>query len=491
MTPLSLTFRVRMTAWYLAVMSSLFVLALAGMYVGMRETMLRNIDKDLAQRAEEMTHYLWRHHDLRGRHDSPMTWEDAFYRASGVQPSEELYQLQDDTGFWLYQSPAMKALEIPGANPDLGSPTHIMSLSRGEHHLRVLTRSVVVAQKTYVFQFASYIDPSLAVLDRFRTISVITLVLLLLTASLSGYWLSGRAIAPIAKITTTAQRLSERNLSERIPLPRVHDELHELTRVLNETFARLEASFRRVRQFTADASHELRTPVTVIRTTAEVAMEHQRDSTEYNDMMRIILQESETVSELIERLLTMARTDSGATQAPLAAASIADVMGDIRDPAKAMAANADLLLTITVTHDQTQVLTHGPTLKRLLLILIENACQYTRAGGSIHIRTSHTAEHVILEIRDTGIGIKEEDLPRLFERFFRGENARQFRAGGSGLGLAIAQSLTEPLRAVITIESTLGRGTSIRLRLNRASAPSEPSEPADSAFTAGATPSRA
>jgi len=459
-----------MTAWYLAVMALIFVLTLAGMFLGMRAAMLQNIDSDLENRANEMIHYLWKHHDLRGRNDSPMTWEDSFYRSSGMQRDEELYQLQDYTGAWLYQSPAMKDLAIPGAAPDLKDTTHLTSLSRGQHHLRVLTRSVVVAGKIFVFQFVAYIDPTLAVLDRFKAVSLIALPLLLLTASAGGYWLSGRAIAPIAKITATAQRLSERNLSERIPLPRAHDELHELTIVLNETFGRLEASFQRVRQFTADASHELRTPVTVIRTTAEVATERTRDSKEYDEMMHVILQESETMSQLVENLLSLARRDSGEATAPLTTASIAEVMEDIKGQAGAMAAIGKLALTIAATSNQMQILTHRSTLKRLLLILVENACQYTPEGGSIRISVSHTDAHAFLEVQDTGIGIAQDDIPHLFERFFRGANAREFRSAGSGLGLSIAQALAEPLEAVITIKSAPLQGTVVRLRVNRANA---------------------
>jgi signal transduction histidine kinase len=230
-------------------------------------------------------------------------------------------------------------------------------------------------------------------------------------------------------------------------------------------FVRLEDSFRRVTQFTADASHELRTPVAIIRTTAEVVRSRPREAREYVEALDRILAESERTTELIEDLMLLARADAHAadmTREPVALGELTQAAcGDARvlGEAAGIRVSAGEVRDCTVEGD-------ARALRRLLLILLDNAIKYSRPGGAVQVRLRvEPGGRAVVEVQDDGIGIAAEDLPHIFERFYRASKDRSRKVGGVGLGLSIAQWIARRHGGDIVVESRLGEGSVFRVRL--------------------------
>jgi heavy metal sensor kinase len=263
----------------------------------------------------------------------------------------------------------------------------------------------------------------------------------------------------------TARNISAQNLSSRLDVPQTRDELQRLSETLNGMLSRIELAFKKITQFTADASHELRTPVAVMRTRAELSLRKARSADEYRDVIAEVLAELEKTSGLIEQLMFLARADSGAETLQFTATDLAAVLREACHQGAALAEAKQIAFHESISDGA--MLTQGdPTsLRRLFLILIDNAVKYTPSGGQVEVSLQRTGGYATVEVRDTGIGISEADLPNVFERFYRADKARTRELGGVGLGLSIGRWITEVHGGTIEVHSTPGRGSVFQVRL--------------------------
>jgi heavy metal sensor kinase len=269
--------------------------------------------------------------------------------------------------------------------------------------------------------------------------SALALPIVLAIAGFVGYWLARRALAPVERMTQQAEHITAGLLHERLPTGTVDDELGHLARVFNDLLSRLEQSFEQLRRFTSDASHELRTPLTLIRSVGEVALQQSGTIEEYRDTIGSMLEEVNHLTSLVENLLTIARADAG--QIPLRRS----VFG-----AAELAREAGGLLEVLIEDKRQRLEFAGDERVRLegdrllirqaLVNIIHNAVKYTPTGGAISVRiVRERDERVRLEIADTGPGIPPEHAARIFDRFYRVDQARTGNGSGAGLGLSIAQ----------------------------------------------------
>jgi signal transduction histidine kinase len=206
-----------------------------------------------------------------------------------------------------------------------------------------------------------------------------------LVASAGGYWLSRKAVAPVGEIARAAQSISEHELSKRLPILQTGDELQSLSETLNEMFARLERAFERVTQFTADASHELRTPIALMRTRTEIALRKQRSEADYRETIVRVHQELERTSALIENLMTLARADSRGGGLQVASTNLNEVLLEISEAARLLAEGKSILYDQRLPETPLRVSGNAPSLRRLFLILIDNAVKYTPREGRISV----------------------------------------------------------------------------------------------------------
>jgi heavy metal sensor kinase len=293
----------------------------------------------------------------------------------------------------------------------------------------------------------------------------IAIPLLLICSAFGGYWISTRALAPVDQITKTARTISAQNLSSRLVVPPTGDELQRLSETLNGMLDRLEAAFKKITQFTADASHELRTPVAVMRTRAELSLRKARSPEEYRDVIAEVLSELEKTSGLIEQLMFLARADSGAETLHFSPTNVSEVLREACHQGSALAEAKQIGFQEQISSDSMWIRGDASSLRRLFLILIDNAVKYTPANGQVEVSLQRNNGYAIAQVRDTGIGIAENDLSNVFERFYRADKARTRELGGVGLGLSIGRWITEVHSGTIEVQSAPGRGSVFQIRL--------------------------
>jgi signal transduction histidine kinase len=324
-----------------------------------------------------------------------------------------------------------------------------------------------VNSETYYVRLATALEPSYLALDGFRKLALWLIPFMVLAAAAGGYWLSRRAMAPVGRIIEDARSISAQSLSRRLVVPEARDEVRLLSLTLNELIERLESAFRRIAQFTSDASHELRAPVALIRGTAEGALMESRESEVYRDALADILVESERTTKLIEDLMTLARADAESPPFIMLPTNLEEPLENACGYGRKLAANKHIRFRVAVSRGTPAVLGASSALQRLFLILIDNAVKYTPTRGSVEVELAATDSVAVVTVGDTGIGIAADDLKHIFERFYRADKARQRDSGGAGLGLSIARWVADVHGAVIDVESTPGRGIALSRLFSR------------------------
>jgi heavy metal sensor kinase len=301
-------------------------------------------------------------------------------------------------------------------------------------------------------------------LAAFRTILAYSTLSVLALATAGGFILAGRLLKPIDRITGTAREIGESALNRRIQVSG-DDELGTLASTLNEMMGRLELAFDRQKQFTADASHELRTPLAVIQAESTLALEKDRPAEEYRKSLELVSQEVAYMSSIIEKLLFLARSDSGQPVLydvePL---NLKDLLLEIEPDIRTLAEEKGLTFRfeaaggVLVTGDRIR-------LRQLFLNILQNAVNYTVPGGSVKLSLSSHRKNALVVVSDTGIGIPAEHLPHIFQRFYRADKSRSRAEGGTGLGLAIARHIAEAHGGSIEVESHPGQGSRFKVTL--------------------------
>jgi heavy metal sensor kinase len=314
-----------------------------------------------------------------------------------------------------------------------------------------------------VVQVAQSLQDIQNTLQRLLISLLISVPVLVILAGVGGSFLVARALEPIDRITSTARKISAKDLSQRLNLSSTDDEVGRLAQTFDGMLARLEDSFRRERQFTNDASHELRTPLAAMQAILSVIHEKQRKPEEYQLALDDLAEETDRLRTLIENLLRLARSDEQAPEL-FEAVDISTLINDVCDSMRPLAEAKQLSLTNQGSSDKI-IWGNSDDLIRLFVNLIDNAIKYT-ISGNIDLQVSSIGEQAVrVVVADTGIGISVENLPHIFDRFFRADKSRF--SGGAGLGLAIAREIVVEHHGTIDASSAIGQGTSITIQFAR------------------------
>jgi two-component system, OmpR family, heavy metal sensor histidine kinase CusS len=282
---------------------------------------------------------------------------------------------------------------------------------------------------------------------------------------LIGYQVALRGIRPVEEMATTARHISSTNLRERIRPEGYPFELASLAATFNEMLDRLEESFERISRFSADIAHDLRTPVNNIRGETEVALARARTVVEYRDVLGSCLEEAVRLSELISDLLFLARAESPLSHLRREPIDVGQLLNGVREYYEASAADSGIVLTTSIGDKPVIGEMDRTLIQRAVGNLVSNAVAHTPAGGSVVLGAEAEAAAIRIEVADTGVGIPGEDLPRVFDRFYRVDSSRSKASGGTGLGLAIVQSIMALHGGKAEITSLPGQGTRVTLRM--------------------------
>src|SRR6267143_1417399 len=302
-------------------------------------------------------------------------------------------------------------------------------------------------------------------LRRLRRDFVFGVPLILLLASLGGYFLARKSLSPITRMNQQTQRITAQNLSAQLDVANPRDEVGRLALTINALLARLDAAFQEQKRFIADASHELRTPIAVLRGETEVALEQERVTAEYKESLALIKDEAERLSRIVENLFMLARQPVDAPSTIREPVRLDEIVADCARAASVLATQKGLRLEIEGSLPAITVKGDDEMLKRMLLNLLDNAVKYTPAGGEISIALGSQNGDAHIVVTDTGIGIPAEDQSRIFDRFYRVDKARSRALGSAGLGLSIARWIVEGHGGSLSVESEVGRGSAFTVEL--------------------------
>jgi heavy metal sensor kinase len=299
---------------------------------------------------------------------------------------------------------------------------------------------------------------------RFLLVMAAVLPIALLLAGGGGWMLARRALKPVDRMAETARRISAEHLTGRLEETGAGDELDKLARTLNEMLGRLDAAFKEMRQFTADASHELQTPLTILKGEMEVGLRSLRSPEEYQRILKSALEETDRIAHLVEGLLLLARADAGVLRMDRHPVDLGQLIEEISGQTRILAEARSVNLHLGPVKPVSAEGDHAH-LRRLLLNLVDNGIKYTPPGGHVTISLQSEGGWASIRVEDTGIGIPPEDQARIFQRFYRSAGARLRGEGGAGLGLCIARSIAEAHGGRIELESAPGQGSAFTVFL--------------------------
>ncbi len=409
----------------------------------------------LSRRADRLTDLLRK---IRGESEEVRERE---YLDFATATGDGLIEVFRTDGSRAFPPPSDDARAFPWPKP--ANREQFIEAKYAGQKYRVLNSPVQIGNESYDLLLAAPLAGNLALLDRFTLGLLVAMPVLLLASAGCGYFVSRRALLPVDRITAQARNITVWNLSDRLPVSSTSDELQRLAETCNEMLARLDTAVEQIRNFTSNASHELRSPLSFARTMAEVALMNPHIDRESAKTFKEIVQECTKATVVLEDLLILARADSDRGSARFEALELASAANEVCQSLQEHATAKGNSIRCTFSHRQkTAIRADAAILKRLIWILLDNAIKYTLSPGLIEVGVESTTDKIMLSIQDNGIGIAESDLPHVFERFYRAADARDI-VEGSGLGLAIAKWIADIHHAELQVVSRAGTGTRVQV----------------------------
>jgi heavy metal sensor kinase len=456
--------RVRLTVWYVTIFGLLLVGFSVYIYAVSSKDLYKRLDRSLSNSARiTAASFAAEVEETRGN------------AAAGAKESLSEITLPDvwvaifegdrllATDFPEGRRPVLPS-EMPSSNSGEGPPVFATLAGAGTEGARQAVLPIRIQGGLYFILVEQPLDDLAGQLASLRRIFYVGLPAALLVAGLGGFVLAKKSLAPVVAMSDQAERISARNLHERLEVKNANDELGHLARLFNDLLSRLDRSFESMRAFMADASHELRTPLSIIRGEADVALSRDRDKAEYTEALAIIQDEAERLSRVVDNMLALARADAGQRPLKVEEFYLNDLVEECYKSAHVLAIQRGLSLTVEPAPD---IAFRGDEdlLRRMLINLLDNAIKYTQPGGSVVVRLSEEGSSIKMVVSDTGIGIPAESVVRVFERFYRVNKARSRADGGTGLGLAIAKWAAEAHDGTIEVTSEPERGSTFTVVL--------------------------
>ena len=484
MRPLS--FRTRLWLGHVAVLAAMLALASLGADWALGRVLLGRVDDEILSLATTEQSAL---------QTNPATPVRVVEIAPGP-PSfvrlDKLVQITDLDGHVVARSATLGSARLP-TSPDLlarlrdGQTVFGTVADFGEEPIRMVSLPVAVGREPHAIQVAMSLDDAYAAMQFGRWLFLSMSLVILAVIGLTGALLARKALRPIDQMVTRARRIGEANLADRLPHPGTADEIGRLVETLNEMLGRLERSFEVRRMFSADASHELRSPLSRLRAELEVALRRPRPVAEYEETLRSCLDEVERIQSMIEELLELARIDTNEDQELPEPISVTDL---VEAAVLAVRPRAQQQGVVVVADALTDVFVNAAPVaaKVALANILDNAVKFSPPGGQVRVAVTAAADEAIITVSDTGPGVSPEEAEQLFRPFYRGKASRSAGVPGVGLGLAISRVLVQRQGGRISLDARAQKGATFSMHLPRASRLSE--EDALSPTSSSAVPPR-
>ena len=468
--------RFKITFWYtitLFITLSIFSLLI---YNSMRNTLYENLDRLLAFRGEGVSDAIEAYVETEeletGRLPKSHVKSGTFIKIVQPMLTGEAYdptltaievRVLDLKGNLLAGSPgSASAPEIPPhslADALKGDASYETIKVEGEDTvLRSYTTPASGPKGTlYIVQAYRSLYHTEFALKKLRSMITFLLPLIVLFTGAVGMVFARIALKPVHGMITTIRQITAENLSLRIKPPGTRDEIRELADIFNDMLARLEDSFKSQKRFIQDVSHELKTPLTIIKGELEVALKRARSAQEYTSILQSNLEETDKIARIVENLLTLAKFDNREVSLKISKMELAPVIRGLAEDLSSVAEKKNVEIIVSLADELPEIDADKDQIRRALLNILDNAVKYTGAGGRITMEAGRERGGVTARITDTGAGIPEADMPHIFKRFYRADASRA--SAGFGLGLAIAKSIIDAHGAEITVKSSPGEGS--------------------------------
>lgn len=449
------TIRARLTGWYALALTAMMVVYATATFVAVRHEFLEQLDERLHDDFEAAEGRLSR--ALDGR----VEWIDA--HRDGQDDEARGYEVWASTGEQIHRSGAhtqLPPVSLAGTDTSYRYETII---ANGEPW-RTITAPVTIDGHSAVLRVSRSEERVREELSEVLVVLALGLPLVVALAGVGGYLLARRALAPIDHLASEARRITAERLHERLKVPNDRDEIGRLTGVINQTIARLESSFDQLRRFTADSSHELRTPLAVVRGIGEAAVAERRTPAEYEEAIGSMLEEIDRMSSLVDTLLRLSHGDAGTIRVSREPVDLDQLARDVAGSLGILAEERNQKVIVDATTRVT-VRADRLVLREAVTNVLDNAIKYGPDGSTVTMRVERVGDEGLLAITDEGPGVAAEHRDRIFNRFFRIDEARSRERGGAGLGLAIAKWAVEINGGRITVHEPRDGGSEFRLSL--------------------------
>ena len=451
--------RVRLTLWYGTALAIILVVFGGALYATLAHGLRDQIDRSLEETAAVAVRALEQH-----RVGPFLPFEALAAEFPELAVLDKSFQIFSPAGKVTIQSPNLGRKDIPLSRTALGAALNghatLESARFGdESPVRLLSVPILIdGTLVNIVQVGTSLRPVEELLRRLLLVLLVSLPAALAVALGGGWFLAGRALQPVEAITQAASRIAAGDLTQRLTVAHSQDEIGRLSATFNDMIARLEASFRQVRQFSADASHELRTPLTVMKGETELALRRVRPAEDYKLVLESSLEEIDRMVRIVDELLFLSRADLGEVRIESRPVRLDALAEDVQRQAAGLGQELDVQVMagtvepVTVQGDELR-------LRELLLNLVDNAVKYSQPGGKVEITLARDGATARLSVRDDGIGISAEARARIFDRFYRADEARAHAKKGTGLGLSICKWIVEAHHGRIEVQSTVGQGS--------------------------------
>jgi heavy metal sensor kinase len=454
----------KLTLWYGGILALILIIFSSGVYIYFRNSLQISIDVKIKSIAEVLAS------SMTDTHNQSVfgNFERYLENVLGRKPKGKFIQIIDASGKIGAKMNDIETETIPVSfntmERALKGEAVYETMENVNPRLRMLTLPILENKKiTSIVQVGSSLADFDETMRKLLIIMIISIPTSIGATIILGYFMAKKSLRPVDQIRRAAVKISSSNLDERIDIKGRKDELSRLAETFNAMINRLKDAFQRVNQFSIDVSHELKTPLTILKGETEVALRKERANEEYKKLLESNLEEIDRMSRIIDDLLLLSKADSKDMKLNVENISLRDLLADVCMNMKIVATNKGIDLAVNELAD-VRFIGDELKLRRMLLNIIENGIKYTQEGGIVTVSSSADNGYAYITVKDNGTGISKDDLKYIFDRFYRADRSRK-RESGSGLGLSISKWIAEAHKGTIEVESQLSAGSQFSIKL--------------------------